>query len=48
MDPIKDLTAKHEAVRLTLRVLEKISTDIDRSGKIVAGDHIDYANTKPG
>ena len=41
MDPIKDLTAEHEAVRLTLRVLEKISTDIDRRGKIAGGDDID-------
>ncbi|MDZ7582193.1 MAG: hemerythrin domain-containing protein [Deltaproteobacteria bacterium] len=41
MDPIKDLTAEHEAVRLTLRVLEEISTAIDRSGKIADGDHID-------
>ena len=41
MDPIKDLTEEHEAVRLTLRVLEKINTDIDRSGKIANGDHID-------
>ncbi|MGW8188252.1 MAG: hemerythrin domain-containing protein [Desulfobacterales bacterium] len=41
MDPIKDLTAEHEAVRLTLRVLEVISTDIDRSGRIANGDHID-------
>jgi hemerythrin-like domain-containing protein len=41
MDPIKDLTAEHEAVRLTLRVLEVISTDIDRSGRIAGGDHID-------
>ena len=41
MDPIKDLTEEHEAVRLTLHVLEKISIDIDRSGKIANGDHID-------
>jgi hemerythrin-like domain-containing protein len=41
MDPIKDLTAEHEAVRLTLRVLEVISTDIDRSGKIADGGHVD-------
>lgn len=41
MDPIKDLTEEHEAVRLTLRVLEKISTDIDRSRKIANSDHID-------
>ena len=41
MDPIKDLTEEHEAVRLTLHVLEKISTDIDRSRKIANSDHID-------
>ena len=41
MDPIQDLTEEHEAVRMTLRVLEIISTDIDRSGKIANGDHID-------
>jgi len=41
MDPIKDLTAEHEAVRLTLRVLEVISTDIDRRGRIAGGDDID-------
>ena len=41
MDPIEDLTAEHEAVRLTLRVLEVISTDIDRSGRIAGGDDID-------
>jgi hemerythrin-like domain-containing protein len=41
MDPIKDLTAEHEAVRLTLRVLEVIKTDIDRSGRIAGGDDID-------
>jgi hemerythrin-like domain-containing protein len=41
MDPIKDLTAEHEAVQLTLRVLEKISTTIDRSDKIANGDHVD-------
>ena len=41
MNPIQDLAAEHEAVRLTLRILEKIIIDIERRGEIAHGGPID-------
>ncbi|MFZ0727462.1 MAG: hemerythrin domain-containing protein, partial [Desulfobacterales bacterium] len=41
MNAIEDLTAEHEAVRLTLRILDIIRGDIDRCGEIKNDDHID-------
>jgi hemerythrin-like domain-containing protein len=41
MNPIKDLKDEHQAVKLTLRILEKISHKIECIGKITNTDHIE-------
>jgi hemerythrin-like domain-containing protein len=41
MQPIKDLKMEHEAVRLTLRILDKICQRIEKSEEIIDLGHID-------
>jgi hemerythrin-like domain-containing protein len=41
MQPIKDLKLEHDAVRLTLRILDGICQKIEKSGKITAMQHLD-------
>ena len=41
MNPIQDLTAEHEAVRLTLRILKNIIVDIEKRGEITHKGPID-------
>lgn len=40
MNPIKELKAEHQAVKLTLKILNKISQKIESNGKVVNPDHI--------
>ncbi len=41
MQPIKDLKMEHDAVQLTLRILDKICQKIEQSGEIIDLQHID-------
>ena len=41
MQPIKDLKMEHDAVQLTLRILDKICQKIEQSGEIINLQHID-------
>jgi len=41
MQPIKDLKMEHEAVRLTLRILDKICQRIEKSEEITGLGHLD-------
>jgi hemerythrin-like domain-containing protein len=41
MQPIKDLTMEHDAVQLTLRILDKIYQKIEKSGEIIDLQHLD-------
>lgn len=41
MNPIKDLKDEHQAVKLTLKILDKINQNIECTGKITSTDHID-------
>jgi hemerythrin-like domain-containing protein len=41
MQPIKDLKMEHEAVRLTLRILDKICQRIEKSEEIIGLGHLD-------
>ena len=43
MQPIKDLKMEHDAVRLTLRILDKICQKIENSGEII--DHSTFRST---
>jgi hemerythrin-like domain-containing protein len=40
MKPIQDLIAEHEAVKLTLRILDKICSNIEQTGKISNPEHL--------
>ena len=35
MQPIKDLKMEHDAVQMTLRILDKICQRIEKSGEII-------------
>jgi hemerythrin-like domain-containing protein len=41
MQPIKDLKMEHDAVQMTLRILDKICQRIEKSGKIIDLQHLD-------
>lgn len=41
MNPIKDLRDEHQAVKLTLKILDKINQQIKCTQKITSTDHID-------
>jgi hemerythrin-like domain-containing protein len=41
MQPIKDLKMEHEAVQMTLRILDKICQRIEKSGEIIDLQHLD-------
>jgi hemerythrin-like domain-containing protein len=41
MQPIKDLKMEHDAVQLTLRILDKICQKIEQSGEILDIQHLD-------
>lgn len=41
MNPIKDLRNEHQAVKLTLKILDKINQNIECSGKMTDTDHMD-------
>jgi hemerythrin-like domain-containing protein len=41
MQPIKDLKMEHDAVRLTLRILDEICWKIEKSGEITDLQHLD-------
>ena len=41
MQPIKDLKMEHDAVRLTLRILDEICRKIEKSGEITDLQHLD-------
>ena len=41
MQPIKDLKMEHDAVQLTLRILDKICQKIEQSGEIIDHQHLD-------
>ncbi len=41
MQPIKDLKMEHDAVQLSLRILDKICQKIEQSGEIIDLQHID-------
>ena len=41
MQPMKDLKMEHDAVRITLRILDKICQRIERSGEIIDFQHLD-------
>ena len=40
MDAINDLVAEHEAVRTTLKILKRISQNIDETGRIDQPEHL--------
>jgi len=40
MNPIQDLMKEHEAVELTLKILDKICSSIEQSGKISNPEHL--------
>jgi hemerythrin-like domain-containing protein len=40
MKPIQDLIMEHEAVKLTLKILDKICTNIEQTGKISNPEHL--------
>ena len=40
MNAIKELTAEHEAVRMTLKILERITKEIDKTEKISKPEHL--------
>jgi len=40
MNPIKELITEHEAVRMTLRILNRISEEIDKTAKIPNPEHL--------
>ncbi len=41
MQPIKDLKMEHDAVQITLRILDKICQKIEQSGEIIDLQHLD-------
>ena len=41
MKPIEDLKMEHEAVKITLRVLESICNKADKAGEIANPDHLE-------
>ncbi|MBW2198795.1 MAG: hemerythrin domain-containing protein [Deltaproteobacteria bacterium] len=41
MKPIQDLIMEHEAVKLTLKILDKICINIEQTGKISNPEHLD-------
>ena len=41
MQPMKDLKMEHDAVQLTLRILDKICQGIEKSGEIIDFQHLD-------
>jgi len=41
MQPIKDLKMEHDAVQMTLRILDKICQRIEKSGEIIDLQHLD-------
>jgi hemerythrin-like domain-containing protein len=41
MQPIKDLKMEHDAVQMTLRILDKICQRIEKSGEILDIQHLD-------
>jgi len=41
MQPIKDLKMEHDAVKITLRILDKICQRIEKSRKIIDFEHLD-------
>ena len=41
MKPINDLKMEHEAVKVTMRILDKICDDAEKSGEIAHPDHLE-------
>lgn len=41
MKPIEDLKMEHEAVKITLRILESICNETDKAGEIANPDHLE-------
>jgi len=41
MNPINELLAEHEAVRTTLKILQRIGQDVAKTGKIANPEHLD-------
>ena len=41
MKPINDLKLEHEAVKVTLRILNSICNDVEKSGQIANPDHLE-------
>lgn len=41
MRPIEDLKMEHEAVKLTLKILDRICSNIEQNGKISNPEHLD-------
>jgi len=41
MKPIKDLKMEHEAVKVTMRILDSICKDAEKSGQIANPDHLE-------
>ena len=41
MNPVKDLKDEHQAVKMTLKILDKINQIIECTGKMTNTDHID-------
>ena len=41
MNPIKDLRDEHQAVKLTLKILDRINQNIECTGNMPGTDHID-------
>ena len=41
MKPIQDLIMEHEAVKLTLKILDKICSNIEQTGRISNPEHLD-------
>ena len=41
MKPIQDLIMEHEAVNLTLKILDKICSNIEQTGRISNPEHLD-------
>ena len=41
MKPIKDLKMEHEAVKATMRILDSICNNAEKSGEIANPDHLE-------
>ena len=41
MNPIEELKTEHEAVRLTLKILNRIRLEIDETGRVAEPEHME-------